>query len=388
MQSVVACTRVHTAFLVSWPPLVFRVTADAPSSFTGRLLLLLHPVANMASSSMPWTGPVQPATADVDIEGFIDVPNFLEHQWVVRLDRLEVQGNLSEFSDTGTPYCWIGLNLGRLLYYPTVNFQKFTPFEIDGCYDAEEGLSTVLEHHISLAYLPSIHEGVLEHLLRDLNARLQQWRDSRWNPQNRLDDFTHLRHINLLRAPLSPENITWQDMLGDWVTLKTLTVAEVEKLYDDRRFANTWEYKRLPGALHPEWFEIPGSRQEVMRLHATNALRWSQSESVVAATSRMPWAVKKPQQDAEWTRYTTCWLQHPTSLLRIPSELHEICFWILSCANHHPSLRSFHAIFNGKRDGSFKIQRLCDLHCTPQLSSNGLVAVQFCCPRLDAVLGR
>ena len=173
-----------------------------------------------------------------------------------------------------------------------------------------------------------------------------------------------------------------------WGTLKTFTVAEVEKLYDDRRFANTWEYKRLPGALHPEWFEIPGSRQEVMRLHATNALRWSQSESVVAATSRMPWAVKKPQQDAEWTRYTTCWLQHPTSLLRIPSELHEICFWILSCANHHPSLRSFHAIFNGKRDGSFKIQRLCDLHCTPQLSSNGLVAVQFCCPRLDAVLGR
>ena len=89
MQSVVACTRVHTAFLVSWPPLVFRVTADAPSSFTGRLLLLFHPVANMASSSsdLPWTGPVQPATADVDIEGFIDVPNFLEHKWVVQLDR-------------------------------------------------------------------------------------------------------------------------------------------------------------------------------------------------------------------------------------------------------------------------------------------------------------
>ena len=135
---------------------------------------------------------------------------------MVRLDRLEVQGNLAEFA-TGTPYCWIGLNLGRLLYYPTVNFHKFTPFEVDGCYEAEDGMSTILEYHISLAYLPSINAKDLENLLRDLNALLQEWRHSRWNPQQRLDELVHLRHVYLLTAPLSPENVTWQDCLGHWV---------------------------------------------------------------------------------------------------------------------------------------------------------------------------
>ena len=327
------------------------------------------------------------AHQEVDVEGFIDTTNFLETKWVVRLDRIEVQGNLA-ISGTGTPYCWIGLNLGRLLYYPTVNFQKFTPYEVDACYEAEEGMATVQDHHISIAYLPTINQADLDHLLRDLNDLLSEWRLLRWNPEQRLRDFIRPRHIYVLHDPLTPENITWQDFLGSWVKLRSYTAVELMQLYDDRRIANTWQRRLMPDRSRYDWYEVPESRQELLRVHANNVRHWAEAQEVVAATSRMAWAAREPEQSAEWTKYTTCWLRHPTSLLLIPSELHEICFWIVYHVRTHPATRQFHAIWNGKRNGSWKVQGLGELHCTPHLSPNGLVAVQFCCPRVEAALGR
>ena len=62
--------------------------------------------------------------------------------------------------------------------------------------------------------------------------------------------------------------------------------------------------------------------------------------------------------------------------------------WIVERARTHPTTRCFHVIWIGKRDGSFKVQRLGDLHCTTNLAPNGLVAVQMGCPRVEAALGR
>ena len=121
-----------------------------------KLARYVHVAAGpMASSSsyqdwVPGHTNAGSTAADDDHTDSIDVDNYADMAWAVRVDNILVIGNISTFTG-GTIYTWIGLDVGPLVYYPTMNTQRFTPNFHDGCYNNLEALRTLHNHHIRLA---------------------------------------------------------------------------------------------------------------------------------------------------------------------------------------------------------------------------------------------
>ena len=329
-----------------------------------------------SSSSAAAAAPVASAIADL--------ADFSRFPWVVRLRDLQVIGNIG--MSGGVPYTYLALNLGKLYYYPAVLQQRYLPGWEDDLYEPHTALRTCRVHHITLAYLPAIPPHALNFVVGRLQQRVEEWVQLRWFPNARLTEFTTcLRRMLVLDEPLPP--FARIPGSGHYSHLLFFSDDTLRALHQNRRLHGSWAWDVVAHC----FVENPVNLWDAFALRNTNRQRHADNAEVVRMTSElpyMPYRLRSSGPRPEWLDFMPCFMYPDSPNLSTPSELHELCYWLLKAASGYDELQQFYRIFRGARDGVFKTQRLDDLHVTAIANAVGTYDTEFCCPRVDKALGR
>ena len=207
----------------------------------------------------------------------------------------------------------------------------------------------------------------------------------RFFPNARLSEFTCHRKMLITDDPLAPR--TKIPGHGRFSHLVFESDEDLRRFHDSRRLDGSWAWDFDARC----FVENPANLQEAATMRNVNRQRLAANGDIVRQTSElsyMPFWYSSHEPRPEWLDFLPCFMEEDSPILSTPSELHELCFWVLTAASESDVLRQFHRIFRGQRDGTFKTQRLGDLHVTPLANAVGTYDTEFCCPRVDKALGR
>ena len=313
-----------------------------------------------------------------------DIAEFSRFPWLVRVRDLQVIGAFG-FRE-GIPYTYLALNIGKLHYYPAVLQQRYLPDWDDFLCEPHEAMRTSREHHVSLAYLPVISRPALVYVVGLLNCRIEEWVQLRWFPNARLSEFsTCLRRMLVTDEPLPPRaNIPGN---GYYTHLMGASDETLRMFHESRRLHGSWAWDFDARC----FIKNPANLAAAVTLRNRNRQRLAANGDIVRQTAElpyMPFRYRAREPRSEWLDFLPCFLKADSPTLSTPSEMHELCFGILQAASEGEDLRQFRRIFEGHRDGTYKAQRLGDLHVTPIANAAGTFDTEICCPRVDRALGR
>ena len=302
------------------------------------------------------------------------------HRWSVRLSMLRFIGNAG-VHPTGERYTYVALDLGPLYYYPSMLSQAFMRGETDDLYDDMQAMRTTAHHHISLMYLPPMSAFELQGVLASMQERLQDWLEYRFEPEERIERFVQQRHVLVRDVPFTHGEA--YEGGGTYSSLRNASPQLLRRLYFERLIADTWTF--VDGQ-YVETEPVTGL-PELMSISRRNRARMDEAEAIVAMTQSLPY-LSVPNPGGEWLAWMPCYLDGtPTYRLEQPSELAELIYFSMLIWSHTHPLQIHHAIFNGLRTDSFKVQSLDELHVTPVRNAVGEVDGRFCIPRLEVALG-
>ena len=297
----------------------------------------------------------------------------------MRLSSLAVVGNIGTHAD-GTPYTYIGLNLGPLYYYPSMLGRASIPGWEDDCIESVEAIRTVRNHHISLCYLPEVSALQLEMLLHAFNRRLADWIELRFRAEDRLERFVVYKRTCLLDVPYQL-GATGIHPIGRWVSLRRWDAAQIADAYWARRFADTW--RTVGGQLVQR---DPNALRDLLALSANNKRRYEEAVGIVQLALSLPIYNDGYSSVQEWPDWLPCFLTAPVRIHL--SNRRRWPTWYMFCFRPGAPYHPHHRFFAGERTPHFKVQSLGDLHVTPVREADGTIAVRFTCPRFEVALGQ
>ena len=134
--------------------------------------------------------------------------------------------------------------------------------------------------------------------------------------------------------------------------------------------------------------ERPDALRELLSIAQRNRGIWAEATGICNASACLPYFLTDWHTGGQWVDWIHGFFAPDDAyVLQRPSECPKLAYWIISAAQELISLRPFRPYFQRRRNGSFKVQRLEELHCTPVWDAASQIQVRTTCPRMEQTLG-